>query len=52
VQERPLARDPERARSLYAQRLAAYRLADLRVRVTPHASVGELAAEVAAALDG
>jgi shikimate kinase len=51
VRERPLARDPERARVLYAERLAAYRLADLRVRVTPHASAGELAAAIAVALD-
>jgi shikimate kinase len=48
--DRPFARDPERARALYEQRLAAYRLADLRVLVKPHASVEELAAEIAAAL--
>jgi shikimate kinase len=49
--DRPFARDSERARVLYEQRLAAYRLADLRVLVTPHAGVEELAAEIAAALD-
>ncbi|HEX8556997.1 MAG TPA: shikimate kinase [Pyrinomonadaceae bacterium] len=48
--ERPLARDPERARALYVARLAAYRLADLRVRVAPGSGVEEVAAEVAAAL--
>ncbi|HEX7955791.1 MAG TPA: shikimate kinase, partial [Pyrinomonadaceae bacterium] len=49
--DRPLARDPERARSLYEERLAAYRLADLRVRVAPESGVEGLAAEIAAALD-
>jgi shikimate kinase len=34
-----------------ADRPAAYRLADLRVLVTPQTSVGELAARIAAALD-
>ena len=48
--ERPFARDPARARELYEARLAAYGLADLRVRVAPEASVEELAASVAAAL--
>ncbi|HEY0173708.1 MAG TPA: shikimate kinase [Pyrinomonadaceae bacterium] len=48
--ERPFARDPERARSLYEQRLAAYRLADLRVSVTPPSGVEEVAAEIAGAL--
>ena len=33
--ERPFARDPARARELYEERLAAYRLADLRVSVAP-----------------
>jgi shikimate kinase len=48
--ERPLARDVEKARRLYEERLAAYGLADLRVHVTPHKSAEEIAAEVAAAL--
>jgi shikimate kinase len=48
--DRPFARDPERARRLYEERLAAYRLADLRVRVRPHTTPDELAAEIAAAL--
>ena len=48
--DRPFARDPERAHRLYHERLAAYRLADLRVRVTPQHSVEELAAFIAAAL--
>ena len=48
--DRPLAREPARARLLYEERLAAYRLADLRVRVTPESGVEELAAEIAAAL--
>jgi shikimate kinase len=47
---RPFARDLERARRLYAERLAAYRLADLRVRVSEGRSAEELAAEIAAAL--
>jgi shikimate kinase len=47
---RPNARDTERASRLYAERLAAYRLADLSVLVTPQSSVEELAAEIAAAL--
>ncbi len=49
--DRPFARDAERARLLYERRLAAYRLADLRVRVAPGAGVEELAAQVAAALN-
>ena len=48
--DRPFARDPERARALYEERLASYRLADLRVSVTPDRGADELAAEVAAAL--
>ena len=48
---RPFARDTERAARLYEERLEAYRLADLRVRVTPQRSVEELAAEIAAALN-
>jgi shikimate kinase len=48
--DRPFARDPERARRLYEQRLAAYGLADLRVSVTPQSSGEELAARVAHAL--
>ena len=48
--DRPFARDPARARELYEQRLTAYRLADLRVRVAPDRGADELAAEIAAAL--
>jgi shikimate kinase len=48
--ERPFARDPARARELYEARLAAYRLADLRVRVAPESGVEEVAAGIAAAL--
>ena len=48
--DRPFARDPARARRLYEQRLDAYRLADLRVPVTPQSTVEELAARIAAAL--
>ena len=48
---RPFARDTERARRLYEERLAAYRLSDLRVCVTPRSSVEEVAAEIVAALD-
>jgi len=44
--ERPLARDRARARSLYEQRRAVYRLAALRVRVTPQRSAEDLAAEI------
>lgn len=47
---RPFARDAERARRLYAERLDAYRQADLRVSVAPGAAAEELAAEIAAAL--
>ena len=47
---RPFARDPERARRLYEERLAAYREADLRVRVAPDRGAEELAAEIADAL--
>jgi shikimate kinase len=47
---RPFARDVERAASLYEERLAAYRQADLRVPVSPAATTDELAAEIAAAL--
>jgi shikimate kinase len=48
---RPFARDTERAARLYEERLAAYRLADVRVRVAPETGADELAAEIAAALD-
>jgi len=48
--ERPFARDPARALALYEERLAAYRTADLRVRVAPGRGADELAAEIAAAL--
>ncbi|HEX8146429.1 MAG TPA: shikimate kinase [Pyrinomonadaceae bacterium] len=47
---RPFARDAERARRLYDERLAAYSQADLRVRVTPRRGVEEVAAEIAASL--
>ena len=46
---RPFARDTERAQALYEQRLAAYRLGDLRISVAPGAGAEELAAEIAAA---
>ena len=46
--DRPFARDPARARELYEARLAAYRRADLRVRVAPETGADELAAEIAA----
>lgn len=47
---RPFARDSTRALALYEQRLAAYRLADLRVQVAPEADADELATEIVAAL--
>ncbi|MFL6254374.1 MAG: shikimate kinase [Pyrinomonadaceae bacterium] len=47
---RPFARDSTRAQRLYAERLAAYRQADLRVQVAPEAEADELAAEIVAAL--
>ena len=47
---RPFARDAERARRLYAERLAAYCQADLRVCVLEGRNADELAAEIAAAL--
>ena len=47
---RPFARDPARARRLYEERLAAYRLANLRVEVADGRGADELAAEVVAAL--
>jgi shikimate kinase len=47
---RPFARDAERARRLYEERLAAYRLADLRVPVSPESSAEVLAVEIAGAL--
>jgi shikimate kinase len=47
---RPFARDARRAQQLYAERLAAYRQADLRVSVAPETGAAELAAEIAAAL--
>lgn len=46
---RPLARDHDRAAELYTARRAAYRSADLRVRVTRARDAEELAAEIAAA---
>lgn len=48
---RPFARDTERARRLYAERLAAYQQADLRVHVTTGAAAEELAAQIADALN-
>ncbi|HEX7315245.1 MAG TPA: shikimate kinase [Pyrinomonadaceae bacterium] len=47
---RPFARDAARAHALYEQRLAAYRLADLRVPVAHESGADELAAEIVAAL--
>jgi shikimate kinase len=47
--ERPFARDREQARALYERRHADYRLAFLRVIVTPRLGVEEVAAEIAAA---
>ena len=47
---RPFARDAERARQLYAERLAAYQQADVRVCVSEGRGAEELAAEIAAAL--
>ena len=48
--DRPLARDRARAERLYEQRRAAYRLAALRVPVTPESDAEKLAAEIAAAV--
>jgi shikimate kinase len=48
--ERPLARDRENARRLYDERLAAYQLAEVRVRVTSGLGVEEVAAEIVAAV--
>jgi shikimate kinase len=47
--DRPLARDRARAEQLYQQRLPAYRLAALRVPVTPEREAEDLAAEIARA---
>ena len=47
--DRPLARDPESARALYARRRDAYALASLRVEVSEHRSAEDLASEIAAA---
>jgi shikimate kinase len=41
--ERPLWRDPEQARRLYASRLEAYRRCDLTVAVDPEWSADETA---------
>ncbi len=49
--ERPFARDREKARRLYGERLAIYGLAQLRVRVTPQLRVEEVAARIVAAAD-
>jgi shikimate kinase len=46
---RPLGREREAARRLFEERLAAYRLAALRVRVTADLSAARLAAHVVAA---
>lgn len=46
---RPFARDIDKARRLYGERLAAYGLAQLRVRVTPQLRVEEVAARIVAA---
>ncbi len=43
---RPLARDPARAAELYQKRRASYRLAALRVAVTPGRDAEELAREI------
>lgn len=48
---RPFARDREKAGRLYDERLAAYRLADLRVRVTPQTGVELAAARIVAAVE-
>ena len=45
---RPLARDRARAAELYERRRAAYRLAALRVLVTPERDAQAVAAEIAA----
>ena len=47
---RPFARDREKARRLYDERLAAYRLAELHVRVTPELGVEEVAARIVASI--
>ncbi|HYE14672.1 MAG TPA: shikimate kinase [Pyrinomonadaceae bacterium] len=47
---RPLARDRAAARRLYDERLASYRLASLRVRVSAASSPEATAAEVAGAV--
>lgn len=44
--ERPLFRDEAQAQDLYRQRLAAYRLADLRVEIRPAEGPAEVAARV------
>jgi shikimate kinase len=46
---RPLARDRDRAESLYQQRRQVYQLAALHVRVTPERTAHDLAAEIARA---
>lgn len=45
---RPFARDRDKARRLYDERLAAYGLAELRVRVMPQLGVEEIAARIVA----
>lgn len=46
---RPLAREREAARRLFDERLASYRLAPLRVRVTEGRSAAQLAARIVSA---
>jgi shikimate kinase len=47
---RPLAREEEQARMLYAERRPLYALAELRVEVAANKSTGSIAAEIAQAL--
>lgn len=47
-EDRPNARDPSRARTLYDARRHAYTLAALRVSVTPERSADDIAAEILA----
>lgn len=48
---RPLARDLERARRLYDERIEAYSIAALRIPITRDRNARELAAEILRALD-
>ena len=47
---RPLARSEAQARSLFTERLATYKLADLRAQVAKQKSADEVAAEIVQAL--